>query len=259
MNIFQSVVLGIVEGITEFLPVSSTFHLIWTSRFLGLVQSDFTKLFEVFIQGGAVLAVIFLYFKEVLKDRQLIVKLILSFIPTAIVGFLMYKIIKGVFFESTQTITIAFIVVGVVFLIVEYLIQKKWLKLEKDITKLSYGQAIIIGLVQSLSVLPGVSRAGAVILGMMFFRFKRSEAAKYSFMLSVPTILAASLYDFYKMREAVFESTDKLGVLFIGSVVAFGSAYLGVKWLIKFLQTHSLSFFGWYRIILGIILLLLLI
>lgn len=259
MNIFQSVILGIVEGITEFLPVSSTFHLIWTSRFLSLTQNDFTKLFEVFIQGGAVLAIVFLYFKEVMRDRALFVKLLLSFIPTAFVGFLMYQIIKGVFFESTQTITIAFIFLGVVFLVVEYLIQKKWLKLEKNIAKLSYGQAILIGVAQSLSVLPGVSRAGAVILGMMFFRFKRSEAAKYSFMLSVPTILAASLYDFYKMREVVFESTDKLGVLFIGSVVAFGSAYLGVKWLIKFLQTHSLSFFGWYRIILGIILLLLLI
>jgi|SRR3989338_2055108 len=259
MNIFHSIILGIIEGFTEFLPVSSTFHLIWTSRFLGLTQSDFTKLFEVFIQGGAVLAVIFLYFKEVMRDRQLIIKLVLSFIPTALFGFLMYKIIKGVFFESTQTITIAFILVGIVFLVVEYLIQKEWLKLEKNIAKLSYGQAILIGVVQSLSVLPGVSRAGAVILGMMFFKFKRSEAAKYSFMLSVPTILAASLYDFYKMQEVVFESTDKLGILLIGFAVAFVSAYVGVKWLTDFLQNHSLSFFGWYRIILGIILLLLLI
>ena len=259
MNIFHSIILGIIEGFTEFLPVSSTFHLIWTSRFLGLTQSDFTKLFEVFIQGGAVLAVIFLYFKEVMRDRQLIIKLVLSFIPTALFGFLMYKIIKGVFFESTQTITIAFILVGIVFLVVEYLIQKEWLKLEKNIAKLSYGQAILIGVVQSLSVLPGVSRAGAVILGMMFFKFKRSEAAKYSFMISVPTILAASLYDFYKMQEVVFESTDKLGILLIGFAVAFVSAYVGVKWLTDFLQNHSLSFFGWYRIILGIILLLLLI
>ena len=259
MNIFQSVVLGVVEGITEFLPVSSTFHLIWTSRFLGLTQNDFTKLFEVFIQGGAVLAVIFLYFKEVMRDRQLIIKLILSFIPTALVGFLMYKIIKGVLFESTQTITIVFIIIGAVFLVVEYLIQKKWLKLEKNIAKLSYGQAVLIGLLQSLSVLPGVSRAGAVIVGMMFFKFKRSEAAKYSFMLSVPTILAASFYDLYKMREIVFVSTDKLVVLLVGFVVALASAYVGVKWLIGFLQNHSLTFFGWYRIILGIILLLLLI
>ena len=259
MNIFHSIILGIIEGFTEFLPVSSTFHLIWTSKFLGLTQSDSTKLFEVFIQGGAVVAVIFLYFKEVMKDRQLIFKLILSFIPTAIVGFFMYQTIKGVFFESTQTITIAFILVGAVFLVVEYLIQKKWLKLEKNITKLSYRQAILIGVAQSLSVLPGVSRAGAVILGMMFFKFKRSEAAKYSFMISVPTILAASLYDFYKMREVVFVSTDKLVVLLVGFVVALASAYIGVKWLIGFLQNHSLSFFGWYRIVLGIILLLLLI
>src|SRR3989344_8121367 len=142
MNIFQTVVLGIVEGFTAFLPVSSTFHLIWTSKFLGLTQSDSTKLFEVFIQGGAVVAVIFLYFKEVMKDRQLIFKLILSFIPTAIVGFFMYQTIKGVFFESTQTITIAFILVGAVFLVVEYLIQKKKIKLKQNITNLSNQQAI---------------------------------------------------------------------------------------------------------------------
>src|SRR3989344_3208234 len=142
MNILQSIIFGIVEGITEFLPVSSTFHLIWTSKFLGLTQSDFTKLFEVFIQGGAVLAVIFLYFKEVMKDRQLIFKLILSFIPTAIVGFLMYKIIKSVFFESTQTITITLMLVGAIFLIVEFLIQKKLLKLKQNITNLSNQQAI---------------------------------------------------------------------------------------------------------------------
>ncbi|OGK13663.1 hypothetical protein A3A93_00610 [Candidatus Roizmanbacteria bacterium RIFCSPLOWO2_01_FULL_38_12] len=259
MNILQSIIFGIVEGITEFLPVSSTFHLIWTSKFLGLTQSDFTKLFEVFIQGGAVLAVIFLYFKEVMKDRQLIIKLILSFIPTALVGFLMYKIIKGVFFESTQTITIAFIVIGVVFLIVEYLIQKKWLKIDLDLKKLTYRQAILMGLIQSLAVFPGVSRAGAVIVGMMGFGYKRSEAAKYSFMLSVPTILAASVYDFYKMRDVVSGSSNYLGLLIIGFVVAFVSAYIGVKWLIGFLQKNSLSFFGWYRIIIGIILLLLLI
>ena len=116
-----------------------------------------------------------------------------------------------------------------------------------------------MGLIQSLAVFPGVSRAGAVIVGMMGFGYKRSEAAKYSFMLSVPTILAASVYDFYKMRDVVSGSSNYLGLLIIGFVVAFVSAYIGVKWLIGFLQKNSLSFFGWYRIIIGIILLLLLI
>ncbi len=258
MNIIQSIILGVVEGITEFLPVSSTFHLIWTSTFLQLAQSEFVKLFEVFIQGGAILAVIFLYFKEVMRDRILFVKLILSFIPTAVVGFALYKVIKGVFFERIDVTTIAFIIVGILFLLVEYFIQKRWLKIEKNMSKLSYKQAVLVGLIQSFAVLPGVSRAGAVIIGMMFLGYKRSEAAKYSFMLSVPTILAASVYDLYKMRQVAFESSDKMSILLIGFVVAFASAYAVVKWLIQYLQNNSLVFFGWYRILVGIILLILL-
>ncbi len=256
MNIIQSIILGVVEGITEFLPVSSTFHLIWTSTFLQLKQTDFVKLFEVFIQAGAILAVVFLYFKEVMTDRMLFVKLVLSFIPTAVVGLALYKVIKGVFFERIDVITVTFIILGILFLLVEYFIQKRWLKIDKNMSKLSYKQAILVGLIQSFAVLPGVSRAGAVIIGMMILGYKRSEAAKYSFMLSVPTILSASLYDLYKMREVAFESSDQWGVLLIGSLVAFASAYLGVKWLIKFLQNNSLVFFGWYRILVGIILLL---
>lgn len=258
MNVIQSIILGIVEGITEFLPVSSTFHLIWTSTFLQLEQSEFVKLFEVFIQGGAILAVVFLYTKEILNNRQLFVKLILSFIPTALVGFGLYKIIKGVFFERTDVITVAFLLIGIVFLIAEYFIQKGKIKIDKNVSKLSYKQAILVGLIQSLSILPGISRAGAVILGMMFLGYKRDESAKYSFMLSIPTILAASVYDLYKMREVAFGSTDKMGVLLIGFAVAFVSAFIGVKWLIKYLQNNSLAFFGWYRIGVGIILLILL-
>ena len=256
MNILQSIILGMVEGITEFLPISSTFHLIWTSRFLQLSQTDFIKLFEVFIQGGAILAVVLLYTKEILNNRQLFVKLILSFIPTAVVGLGLYKIIKGVFFERIDVTTVTFIIIGIVFLVVEYIIHKKWLKIEKSIAKLSYKQAILIGLVQSLAVLPGVSRAGAVIVGMMILGYKRDESAKYSFMLSIPTILAASFYDLYKMRDVAFASTDQFGILLVGFIVAFVSAFFVIRWLIQFLQTNSLALFGWYRVLVGIILLL---
>ncbi len=124
MTLFQSIILGIVEGITEFLPVSSTIHLIWTSNLLSLPQSDFVKLFEVFIQGGAILAVIFLYWQEVLNNFSLFKKLIVSFIPTAVVGFSLYKVIKGVFFESTITMLVIFVAVGFVFLLIEYMIKK---------------------------------------------------------------------------------------------------------------------------------------
>jgi undecaprenyl-diphosphatase len=259
MNIIQAIILGIVEGITEFLPVSSTFHLIWTSTFLNLEQTDFVKLFEVFIQGGAIFAVIFLYFKEIITNRQLFIKLVLSFIPTAVVGFVLYKIIKDVFFERMDVITIVFFIVGAIFLIVEYFIQKGALKIDKNIDKLSYKQAIGVGLIQSLAVVPGVSRAGAVILGMMFLGYKRNESAKYSFMLSIPTILAASVYDLYKMRTVAFESADKFSLLLIGFIVAFASAYIVVRWLIKYLQNNSLVLFGWYRILACIILLVVLV
>ncbi|MCR4263645.1 MAG: undecaprenyl-diphosphate phosphatase [Candidatus Roizmanbacteria bacterium] len=254
MTIVQSAILGVVEGITEFLPISSTFHLILASTFLRLTQSEFVKLFEIFIQSGAILAVIFLYYKEVMRDRVLFVKLIVSFLPTAVVGIGLYKIIKEVFFERIDVTTITFIIVGIIFLIVEYGIQKKWLKIDKNMSKLSYKQAILVGLLQSFAVLPGVSRAGAVIVGMMMLGYKRSEAAKYSFMLSVPTILAAALYDFYKMREFASENSDELLLLSVGFIVAFASAYIGVKWLIKYLQNNSLTLFGWYRIVVGILL-----
>lgn len=258
MNILQAVFLGLIEGITEFLPVSSTFHLIWTSWFLQLQQTDFVKLFEVFIQGGAILAVVFLYTKEILNNRQLFVKLLLSFIPTAVVGFLLYKVIKGVFFERIEVITLAFIIVGIIFLVVEYFIQKGKIKVGKNVSKLSYKEAVLVGVIQSLAVLPGVSRAGSVILGMMFLGYKRDESAKYSFMLSIPTILAASVYDLYKMRDIAFQSGDQIGILLIGFVAAFISAFFVIKWLIQYLQNNSLVLFGWYRIVVGIILLILL-
>jgi undecaprenyl-diphosphatase len=131
MNIFQSAFLGIIEGITEFLPISSTFHLIWTSTLLNLSQSDFIKLFEVVIQAGAIFAVVLLYFKEVLKSRELMVKIMATFLPTAAIGFVLYKFIKGFFFENLLLTTSVFIVIGLVFILIEQLVSKKKLKLDK--------------------------------------------------------------------------------------------------------------------------------
>ncbi|CAN5183543.1 undecaprenyl-diphosphatase UppP [soil metagenome] len=258
MNITHSIILGIVEGITEFLPISSTFHLIWTSTLLNLKQTEFIKLFEVFIQGGAILAVVFLYWQEVLRNFSLFKKLIVSFIPTAVVGLVLYKIIKGIFFESTITMTVIFILVGVLFLIVEYLIKKGKIVTKREIESMTYREAITVGLYQSLAVMPGVSRAGSVMFGMMSMGFRREEAAKYSFMLAIPTILAASALDLIKMRDVVIANSSRLDVLIIGFVVAFISALFVVKWLIGYLQTNTLKTFGWYRIVAGIILLLIL-
>lgn len=258
MTIFQSFILGIVEGITEFLPVSSTFHLIWTSNLLSIPQSDFVKLFEVFIQGGAILAVVFLYWQEVLNNFSLFKKLIVSFIPTAVVGFLLYKVIKGVFFESTITMLVIFVSVGFVFLLIEYMIKKGKLSIKREIDTMTYKEAILVGLYQSLAVMPGVSRAGSVMVGMMYLGFRREHAAKYSFMLAIPTILAASGLDLLKMKDVVISNADHMDVLVVGFVTAAVSAFIVIRWLISYIQSNSLVMFGWYRVIAGIILLILL-
>ncbi len=256
MDIIQSVVLGVVEGATEFLPISSTFHLIFVSKFLGISQTDFTKLFEVFVQSGAIFAVFLIYSGELLKDRELLKKTLASFVPTAVVGLLLYKVIKNVFFNADYLMLSMFVFVGLLFIAFEYLIKKDKIQLSKKVSALTYKQALIIGLIQAVAVIPGVSRAGSVLLGMMFFKFRRDEAVRYSFVLSIPTILAASAYDLFKMRHVISGSGNNLMLLVVGFITALISAYFVSKWLIRYLQSHTLIGFGIYRIVLAIIVLL---
>jgi undecaprenyl-diphosphatase len=257
MNYIHAIILGIVEGITEFLPISSTFHLIFTAKLLGIGDSEFVKVFEVFIQSGAILSVLLLYFKTLWNDRDLMKKVAVSFIPTAVVGLVLHKIIKTIFFETNWLMIGAFFVVAGVFFFIEYLISQKKLVIDQEVKTLSYKQAVVVGLAQSLAVIPGVSRAGSVLVVMMFMKYRRDESARYSFMLSIPTIFAASAKDLFEMREVVFASSDNIGLLTAGFVTAFISSYFVVKWLIGFLQKHSLVTFGWYRILIGTALLLL--
>ena len=210
------------------------------------------KFFEVFIQSGAILAVVFIYWKIILKNRNLMINIILSFIPTAIVGFLLRKVIKGVFFESFTLIAASLFIIGLFFIIFEFLLKKKIIKTDKKIIQMTIIQALIIGLGQSLAVVPGVSRAGAVILTMMLLGFNREESALYSFVLAVPTLLAASAFDFIKTDPKLIFVGNNLLFLSIGSVVSFFSALLAIKWFIGFLQKNSLSYFGVYRIMLSI-------
>jgi undecaprenyl-diphosphatase len=247
MTLVHAVVLGIVEGLTEFLPISSTAHLIMTSRLLGLQQTEFLKFFEVFIQVGAIFAVVFLYFKEFF-NLKLIKQLLCSFIPTAIVGFLLYKIIKTVFFEANMLISFSLIIIGVAFIIVE----RMKLKEHKSIAQMSLQTAVFIGLAQSLAVVPGVSRAGIIILVMMLLGFKRDESAQYSFMLALPTLAAAALLDVVKMRNMRL-SLNEIEMVVVGTGVAFVVAYLSMRWFVGFLQKRKLTIFGIYRIIVGII------
>jgi len=229
MNIFQSLILGIVEGLTEFLPVSSTFHLIVTSRIMSLVSTDFLKIYEVVIQSGAILALLFIYTKSLISDRKLMLSVIYSFIPTAIVGFGLHKIIKGVFFESTWLILIVFIAVGLIFLILERYFATRTSYLHKDCTSITPRQALIIGLSQALSVVPGVSRAGSVIVAMMCLGYKRDEAAKYTFLLSLPTIIGASALDLYQGRNVIMGIGDGWTLLVVGFFVSMIVAYVVVK------------------------------
>ncbi|MDH7476531.1 MAG: undecaprenyl-diphosphate phosphatase [Microgenomates group bacterium] len=255
MTLFHSVILGIIEGITEFLPISSTGHLILASLLLKLSQNDFQKFFEVFIQSGAIMAVIFIYLRLILSNKLLIKKIIFSFIPTAVIGFLLYKTIKNIFFESYNLIFFSLISVGLIFLLTEFLIKKQKLFLQKSIKDMTITEAIIIGINQALSVVPGVSRSGIVIVAMMIMGYRREEAAEYSFLLAVPTILAASGLDLLKTNFQLILGDGHLLILSLGLITSFITAYFSIKWLIAYLKKNSLVLFGIYRIILAIILL----
>ncbi len=254
MEIYQAIILGLVEGLTEFLPVSSTFHLIFASQLMQLESSDFLKFFEVFIQAGAILAVLFLYGKELLVNRRLQIALILSFIPTAVVGFLLHSVIKNVFFENNILMLSAFFLLGVIFIFFEKLHQSK----TNNLDQLQWWQALLVGTAQALAVIPGVSRSGAVILCMLLLGHNRATAAKYSFLLALPTICSAAALDLWKMQGQIGFARGEVTVLIIGSITAFIASLVILRWFINFLSKHSLAAFGYYRLIFGSLLLALL-
>lgn len=253
----ESFILGIIEGITEFLPISSTAHLILFSYLLKIPQTDFHKFFEVFIQIGAILAVIFNYFQLLLSNKNLIKKILISFIPTVLISLIFYKVIKNIFFESILLIIAMLIFIGIIFLIIELLIKKSKLRLEYKLDDLNYLQAFLIGIFQSFAIIPGVSRAGAVILGMLFLKFQREDAVLYSFLLAIPTIISAGIYDLYQsgFKELTFEIKNII-YLSIGFITSFIFALITIRWFINYLQKNDLTIFGYYRIIFGLIFLI---
>jgi undecaprenyl-diphosphatase len=250
MNILHTIILGLVEGVTEFLPISSTAHLILMSKFLGLTQNSFVTTFEVAIQSGAILAVIFIYGKKLLKNTKLVKLVIVSFIPTAIIGLLLHDVIKNVFFKSDNLILVMIGFVGLLFIGLEYYYKKNNIELSKEESALSYRDALMIGIFQSLAVVPGVSRAGAVIVCMMLLRYRRKFSAEYSFLLAIPTILAATALDLVKFN-GYFTST-RLMYFGVGFVTAFISALFIVKWFTLYLEKNNLIIFGFYRILLAL-------
>ena len=258
MSLWESIVLGIIEGLTEFLPVSSTFHLIAAGRLLGVGGGEITKLFNVVIQSGAILAVLILYWKRLRTDAGLVKKTIVAFLPTAALAVPAYRTIKDVFFESDAWMVTIFMFVGLLFIGFEALVKKGVIRADRGLSGLTYRNAALVGLAQCLAFFPGVSRAGAVILAMMVLGYRRDDSAAFSFLLAVPTILAAGAYDLYKTRDLLLASGSSVLALLIGFGTAFAVAYLAVKWLIRYLQRHTLNVFGFYRLIAGAVLLFLL-
>jgi undecaprenyl-diphosphatase len=258
MDIFNIIILSVVEGITEFLPISSTGHLILTSNLLQIPQTEFLKTFQIAIQSGAVLAVVNLYRRKLINDKGLILKAITGLLPTLVIGLLLYSFIKEYLFESVQTISIALIVGGFVIIFLERTLKKSEKYKEKiidDLSKVTYKQAFFTGLTQSLAVVPGVSRAAASIFGGMLFGMNRKTATEFSFILALPTIMAATGFDL--VQTAPQFSASQIFQLFIGVAVSFIVALFTIKWLIKYVSAHTFTNFGWYRIIIGIIFLLL--
>lgn len=254
MTIIDSITLGVVEGLTEFLPISSTGHLIAVSSFLGLEQTNAHKTFEVAIQLGSILAVLFLFAKRLLVDKTLWLKIIIAFLPTAIFGFLFYKTIKSFF--GAESVAIMLIIGGFIFLIVEYFRRNHDDSKDKTIDDLTIKEALTIGLFQSLSMVPGTSRSGATMIGGLFSGLSRKSAAEFSFLLAIPTMFAATFYDLYKNRSEMI--IDDYSLLAIGFVTAFVVAFFTVKAVMNFLTTHTFVVFGIYRIIFGILLLVVL-
>lgn len=255
-NTVSFIIMGIVEGATEFLPVSSTFHLIQTANLLHLPTSDFVKLFEVAIQSGAVCALFFLFKREVWFASRMYMKLMISTIPALIGGLLLHDVIKSVFFESPKQITYVFIAVGIIFIAVEYYIGRHSWRIVRGLTDVGVRDAIIIGLAQMVALVPGVSRSGAVIVAMLLMNYRREDAATYSLALSIPTIFAASAYDIYKNKDILIQGSGEMFfTLVCGFAVAFIVGYFSARWFVAYLRKSTLRIFGIYRIVLGILLL----
>lgn len=243
MNFLHVVVLSIIEGVTEFLPVSSTGHLILVSRLLGIQITEFTKTFEIAIQLGAIMAVVILYFKRFVTDFDLYKKLFVAFIPTAIVGFALYPLIKG-FLLGSLTITLMSLFIGGLILI--------FFRSENIKSKeIGYKEAFAIGVFQSISVIPGVSRSAATIIGGLLVGANRKTATEFSFFLAVPTMLAATGYDIYKSVGIL--NSFNMPTLLLGGVLSFIFALVAIKFLIRYVERHDFKVFGIYRIVLAVV------
>lgn len=254
MSYVQAIIIAIIEGITEFLPISSTGHMIIASSFMKIAQDDFTKLFIIVIQLGAIFSVIILYWKRFFQTVDFYLKLLVAFIPAIILGLLLNNVINDML-ESPITVAVSLVIGGLILLKVD-----KWFpENENTITNsnVSYATALKIGLFQTIAMIPGVSRSGATIVGGMSQKLCRRAAAEFSFFLAIPTMLGATCLKLYQYFNNGFElNSQQFNILIIGNIVAFVVAMIAIKSFIEYLTKHGFKIFGYYRIIVGLAILL---
>jgi undecaprenyl-diphosphatase len=246
MTYLHTLILGIIEGVSEFLPISSTGHLILASHLLHLKQTDFHKSFEIAIQLGAILSVVVLYWRALLANFEILKRVIMAFIPTALLGFIFYKIIKRVLLGS-NTVVLCSLLIGGIFLVLFELWHREKESASEQISDISYSKSFMIGLCQAVAMIPGVSRSAATIIGGLILGIKRKTIVEFSFLLSVPTMVAATGFDLIKSGSHF--SLEEFNLLMMGFITSFIVALLSIKWLIHFIKNHTFISFGIYRIL----------
>ncbi|MEK7610664.1 MAG: undecaprenyl-diphosphate phosphatase [Patescibacteria group bacterium] len=247
MTVIQALVLGLVEGITEFLPISSTGHLILVSELMGLTPSAFGTTFKIVIQLGAILAVVWLYGRTLLKDSTMAKKVLVALVPTGLIGFLLYPVIKEYFLDNSLLTLWALGLGGLALIVFD-----RWHRVG-DGEQISYSQALFIGFCQSLAIVPGVSRSAAAIVGAMALGRSRRAAVEFSFLSAIPVMVAASGFDLFKNFSALAAGEGKL--LLIGLAASFFTALVAIKFLLSYVSRRDLTVFGVYRIALAALLL----
>ncbi|HEY4525508.1 MAG TPA: undecaprenyl-diphosphate phosphatase [Candidatus Paceibacterota bacterium] len=251
LTFISALVLGVIEGFTEFLPISSTAHLNLASNLFGLEQDNYLKTFEIAIQSGAILAVVFLYWRK-FTDKNILKKLAVAFIPTGILGVIFYSFIKEYLIGNTTVVLWSLALGGLLLLLFEKIHLEN--DRAQDLAHVDYKKSLWIGLFQSLAMIPGVSRAGATVVGGMLLGLRREVIVEFSFLLAVPTMLAATGLDLFKNWG--FFSQDQLHFLGIGFIASFFMAVLSIKFLLSYIRRHNFTIFGIYRILLVTVFLL---
>jgi undecaprenyl-diphosphatase len=252
MNIIQSIILAIIEGLTEFLPISSTGHMILASYAMKIHENQFVKTFEVAIQLGAIMAIAIMYIKRFLQSFDIYLKLFIAFVPTAIVGFLAYDFIKTYLFNPV-VVSVSLVIGGVVLILIDKKVVQQQRQVE-SLEKIPVKNAFFIGLIQCLSMIPGTSRAAATIVGGVFNKLDKKQATEFSFLLAIPTMFAATGYDLFKTN--IEFTSQEIQMLLIGLGFAFISAWFAVRLFLKIVEKYGFKHFGYYRIILGIVFLI---